>query len=156
MSQFFYSYVNSNMDVNSFIWSGEIIHLVISVCLAAGPGCLSVCLLIAVQWMQEIIIFFGLFHLYYCRTANFRVQEIFAIFWRFANISCTLILPKYSRGLKLSVSFYGMKFPARELPMPLIRENFLSRNFPVLQYIKDIVTCVWCYQSPHYIIMLDY
>ncbi len=45
----------------------------------------------------------------YCRTANFRVYEIFANFCKFAKISCSRILPSYSTGLYLSPRFYRMK-----------------------------------------------
>ena len=61
-------------------------------------------------WVVLWLLFFR--SVSYCRTANFRVQEIFANFanfTKFEEISCTLILPEYSREVALSPGFYGMK-----------------------------------------------
>ncbi len=55
----------------------------------------------------------------YCRTANFRVQEIFA---DFAKNSCTQNPLSY--------------FPDVNLPHPQISDFFQLQNFPVVQYTR--------------------
>ncbi len=86
-----------------------------------------------------------LFKSCYCKTGNFRVQENFANFvisGRFAKISCTRILPAYSRALKLSLSSGPLEignlrdFPVAKLPTSRFCEIFLSWKFPVLQYLN--------------------
>ncbi len=57
----------------------------------------------------------------YCRTANFRVQEIFA---NFANMQ-----------------------DSRKISCTQIRKNFLSLNFPVLQYFQGV--CIYLYTQNH-------
>ncbi len=60
----------------------------------------------------------------YCRTANIRVQEIFANFVniaRFVKFSCMRILPQYSRGLNLSLK-------GKDFSYLKIREDFLHAN----------------------------
>ena len=64
----------------------------------------------------------GRYHMYYCGTANIRVQEIFA---DFANIFCMWILAFYSRGHGL---FGNHHWKAQKLLYLKIRKIFLSRN----------------------------
>ena len=68
----------------------------------------------------------------YCRTANFRMQEIFtnANSREFAKISCTRILPVCSTGHKLQLRFSirNHRLKAEDLYFSKIRENFLHTN----------------------------
>ena len=87
-----------------------------------------------------------------CRTANFRVQEIFVNFansTKFEKISYMLILPEYSRELALSPGFYGMS----KIAKISCRENFLfysicltphpkiSLNFQELENFPESLNC---------------
>ena len=82
-------------------------------------------------------------------TGNVRMQGIFVNFVRFAKISCTWILPQYSRALYLTASFYAMTFSPKP-PLGILQANFLMSKitkischdiFPVLQYLFFYRVC---------------
>ncbi len=96
----------------------------------------------------------------HCITRNIRVQEIFANFAIISQISriswdsrsfsarkYLLLVPSYLLGPPLPQN--SRDFPVAKLPKVQIRENFMSRNFPVIQYIyltiflAFVITSVW-------------
>ncbi len=77
-----------------------------------------------------------------CRMENYRVQEIFANVVWFAKISCTQILPYYSRQPALPQNLRN--FHACELPLPQIREIFLFySNYWTPPYCFSSKMSVW-------------
>ncbi len=74
----------------------------------------------------------------YCRTANFRVQEISANFGRFAKISCMLIFSDYIKGHGLTASFPIRNYcwKAEDPYFLEIRENFLHANCKCPKFAK--------------------
>ena len=127
----------------------------LQICLNLLQDCLSICHLMKLLREYQQITLVLTVTIFYSRTCILCVQSL--IIQSLTTVGQQIFAcRKFSRislfsgdSRKFTAREYylkkldSQKFPARELPGVENRENFLSRNFPVLQY--SLVSEIWNY-----------